>query len=333
LGLEYSAVCVGAASGSNFDDIYVTGYNNDNYLQYFLRNARNGSFILATADLFGMVPVRMGRVRLPLVQWSECLCLDGHLLRWTGHFIQSVFNYMKNNLNGTFTNLVNSSAAFPGGVPTGCSLFVDGGGRSQRRRTRRLVLQWVQRFISELISRLYLRDANGSMILSTGLDATGTLTQLQYSSSVAVDIDSDGDMDLVVAGENINYAKIMAALLNDGSGNFTDGTPQVFGSLPGFSQGALAVAQFTNDSMPDLIHIGDGLLLRSPCASPACECYCFLVLLSSSAACRLPRATRRPRSSPLPSVAASAAASASSSSCAPAAACSPSSAAAVRSAS
>jgi hypothetical protein len=31
-----------------------------------------------------------------------------------------VFNYMKNNRNGTFTNLVNSSAAFPGGVPTGC---------------------------------------------------------------------------------------------------------------------------------------------------------------------------------------------------------------------
>jgi hypothetical protein len=90
-----------------------------------------------------------------------------------------------------------------------------------------------------------LRDANGSMILSTGLDATGNLTQLQYSSSVAVDIDSDGDIDLVVAGENVNSAKIMAALLNDGSGNFTDGTPQVFGSLPGFSHGALAVAQFT----------------------------------------------------------------------------------------
>jgi tRNA A-37 threonylcarbamoyl transferase component Bud32 len=75
---------------------------------------------------------------------------------------------------------------------------------------------------------------------------------------VAVDIDSDGDIDLVVAGQNIDKAKIMAALLNDGSGNFTDGTPQVFGSLPGFSHGALAVAQFTNDSMPDLIHIGLG---------------------------------------------------------------------------
>jgi hypothetical protein len=92
------------------------------YLQYFLRNARNGSFILATADLFGMVPVSYG----------SCAFASGaggaSASAWMDIFSVGVlfssqipvFNYMKNNRNGTFTNLVNSSAAFPGGVPTGC---------------------------------------------------------------------------------------------------------------------------------------------------------------------------------------------------------------------
>src|SRR3989338_7866557 len=56
----------------------------------------------------------------------------------------------------------------------------------------------------------------------------------------------------------ITASRFMSALLNDGSGNFTDGTAQVFGPLPGFYWGAIAVGQFTNDAMPDLIHIGIG---------------------------------------------------------------------------
>lgn len=120
---------------------------------------------------------------------------------------------------------------------------------------------------SSIISRLHLRCANDSLIPSTGLDATRNYTLIAFSSYAAVDIDSDGDIDLIFGGTDASNAKIMTALLNSGSGIFSEGTAAVFGSLPGFDHGAFAVAHLTNDSMPDLINIGIGSFAAPVCFS------------------------------------------------------------------
>jgi hypothetical protein len=111
----------------------------------------------------------------------------------------------------------------------------------------------------------------------------------------------------------------MAALLNDGSGTFTDGTALVFGSSAGILlRGALAVAQLTNDPMPDLIQhrrmesfCGPRVLLQRS------NSYCFLLLNVELFAAALSQWHRHLSLLPSP-----AAASAFSSSCAPASECS-----------
>jgi hypothetical protein len=92
------------------------------------------------------------------------------------------------------------------------------------------------------------------MIFSTGLVATGNRSTLYYTTSAAVDIDLDGDLDIVVAGY-FGTANLYA-LLNDGLANFVDGTAEVFGSLPGFENGRLVIADLNNDTKPDLAHSG-----------------------------------------------------------------------------
>jgi hypothetical protein len=250
--------CAGAASGSNFDDIFLSRVNviTHNVAQELLRNARNGSFIVASADLFGIASALYGSCTFASggadasTTWMDIFSVGQD-------YSVNVFNYLKNNRNGTLTNLANSLVAFPGGKPKGCTLSsmvaadFNGDGRDD--------LFYNGHVFTSIIGSLYLRDANGSMILSTGLEATGNLTELFYSSSVAADIDSDGDIDLVVAGYDITEVMIMAALLNDGSGNFVDETAQVFGSIPAFANGAIAIAQLTGDSKPDLINVGTGL--------------------------------------------------------------------------
>lgn len=261
-GLCFSAVCSGATGGTLHEDIYLTGrtsVNSTSLTAYFFRNARNGSFLLATSDLHGNVPLWHPACAFGSESSTDSSMMWMDIYSVGNPFSLTVFNFLKNNRNGTFTNLAASSASFPGGVPSGCELpsivvtDLNGDGLND------LFYNGLKNAATEIpISKLYIRDANGSMLASTGLDATGALSRLYASSTAAVDIDSDSDVDLIIGGGTSEYGKSFFALLNDGSGNFSDGTSEVLGQVPGFVFGSLAIGQFTNDLKPDLINIGLG---------------------------------------------------------------------------
>lgn len=110
---------------------------------------------------------------------------------------------------------------------------------------------------------LYLHGDGNSNLLRN--DGTGTFTvgwtavgSAQMSSEGAAgDLDGDGDLDLATVGQ-VLIGGASQVLLNDGTGNFTNGPAFVFANVP-----TVAVFDLDHDGDPDLFYPGDHLLLRN----------------------------------------------------------------------
>lgn len=257
---QYSHLCTGHSSGFDYSDIFSCGtiFTPASASKcFYMRNARNSSFLMASSMILGLVDFAYGSCAFVDKGDSP----DAGL--WKDIFVVGYNSTMKmafyaNDRNGTISNRGSSSAFFPGGSPQGCSessmVAADFNGDLRDD----LFYNGQSSICTIFVSYLYLRMSNGSFVLGSGLAAVQGTTNLYRSSTVTVDIDGDGDVDLFVAGAMTTGTEVLAALFNDGTGNFTDGSALVFGTLPGFQYGGMAVAQFTNDSMLDLINSGRG---------------------------------------------------------------------------
>jgi len=115
-----------------------------------------------------------------------------------------------------------------------------------------------------LQDRLYLNDGKGNFIKSTT-----TIPPMPFSKSCvkAIDIDGDGDMDLFVGGRVVPGKYPLSPgskiLLNDGKGNFTDGTATSAPALQhmGMVTDALWM-DINHDKKPDLIMVGEYMPIK-----------------------------------------------------------------------
>jgi hypothetical protein len=110
-----------------------------------------------------------------------------------------------------------------------------------------------------LQDKLYINDGKGNYSKKEG-----ALPKMVTSKSCvkAADIDGDGDLDLFVGGRVVpgKYPTSPKSyiLVNDGKGNFTDGTATVCAALqqPGMVTDAVWT-DLNNDKLPDLIVVGE----------------------------------------------------------------------------
>jgi len=78
--------------------------------------------------------------------------------------------------------------------------------------------------------------------------------------SAVIDVNGDGHVDLVFhyANDEQTPNRLMKVFLNDGHGNFRDGTKEIFpAGVPSLIQGDFIVADFNADGRPDLF-FGEG---------------------------------------------------------------------------
>lgn len=111
---------------------------------------------------------------------------------------------------------------------------------------------------------LYLHGDGNSNLLKN--DGSGTFTvgwtggfgsALMSSDGAPGDLDGDGDVDLATVGQ-VLIGGASQVLLNDGTGNFTNGPAFVFTSVP-----TVAVFDLDHDGDLDLFYPGNHLLLRN----------------------------------------------------------------------
>jgi hypothetical protein len=101
---------------------------------------------------------------------------------------------------------------------------------------------------NEYQDRLYLNDGSGDFTDATA-QTPFTLDYAEATLSMALaDLDADGDLDIVLG----NYEQDRL-YLNDGTGHFTDATPQMPGDSLTF---AIAIGDVDQDGDPDLV-LGD----------------------------------------------------------------------------
>ena len=104
------------------------------------------------------------------------------------------------------------------------------------------------------ISNLYENDGNGNFSLIANTPFTG----LSGFNSF-VDIDGDNDLDMLSCGHITAAQSTSNLYLNDGNGNFSLSTVNLFDNL---SVGAVAVADVDNDNDQDVLILGDDALSR-----------------------------------------------------------------------
>jgi len=111
--------------------------------------------------------------------------------------------------------------------------------------------------VTSPVGSLYVGDGAGGLALSPGTVPSVTLTEL-----VAADLDEDGDLDIAGVEGAFSQTRLVTLLLNDGAGNFVDGTIDRLGVI-GDPGAYVAAADLDGDRDVDLFVAGSLLGLAA----------------------------------------------------------------------
>jgi MYXO-CTERM domain-containing protein len=97
---------------------------------------------------------------------------------------------------------------------------------------------------------LWLNEGNGTFTdASAGLPPLGAGSNFHYGPAVC-DVDNDGDRDILIDNTGGNYSEQL--LLNDGAGNFTNGTSQITGNPGGADDNIVSCLDYDGDGDFDI---------------------------------------------------------------------------------
>ena len=216
-------------------DVLIAGSTNGNSAQpitQLYRNDGNGVFTPVATGLPGVV--------FGAAAWGDFnndglldLVLTGSTGGTSGPGLARIY---RNNGDGTFTDI---GAGLPG-------VYFSAVAWGDYDNDGRLDLVLSGETSSGPITQIYHNNGDGTF--SNSLSLTGV-----YSGSVVwADLNGDGYLDLVVAGMNASGTTPVTLIYrNNGDGTFTQAT-----SLAGIYSGSVAVADYDNDGLPDILLAG-----------------------------------------------------------------------------
>jgi hypothetical protein len=144
----------------------------------------------------------------------------------------------RNNGDGTFTDI-------KAGLPGVYSGSVAWGDFDNDGRLDLLLAGSINGGSSGAITRIYHNNGDGTF--SNRVSLTGV-----YAGSVAcADLSGDGHLDIVIAGLNQSGVAVTLVYRNNGDGTFAQ-----VASLPGVYRSSVAIGDFDNDGLPDLLIAG-----------------------------------------------------------------------------
>ena len=225
-------------------------YNNDGRLDVLLAGNTNGTLTFPVTRLYRndgngiFTPVVSGlpNVTLGSAAWAD-FDNDGWLdliLTGTtnGNFTGTFSRVYRNNGDGTFTDI-------NAGLPQLMNSAVAWGDYDNDGRPDLLLSGITNGSLSGAITRIYRNNGNGTF--SNAISLAGI-----YLGSVAwADFDGDGDLDVVIAGQSTSGVGTALVYRNNGNGTFTQAA-----TLTGVYNCSLAVADFNNDGLPDILLTG-----------------------------------------------------------------------------
>jgi len=231
----------GWASNGFFDfdndndlDILITGYNNTSNVAKLYSNDGNGNYSEVLNTTFDEV----SNSNLDFADINGDNYLDIMII---GEYEStSKTNVYINNAGNDFSKVVSSPFI---GVSDSSVAFADIDGDNNKD----LLLTGYIKYNSP-VTKLYHNDGNGNFDEISGTP----FPNVGYSSVAFADIDNDNDQDLLITGKSQN-GNISKLFINDGSGNFTEDTVNVF---TGVSKSKVVFVDIDNDNDQDLIITG-----------------------------------------------------------------------------
>lgn len=240
-GTSSGTVNFGDFDGDNDLDIVITGFN---YLRKPISNLyfNDGSGIFSAANNFAVDGVANSALDIGDIDNDGDLDI---MISGQSRTTLPITKLYKNNGLGSFTEVINTPFDF---VEGGSIDFADIDGDSDLD-----VLMTGQirnpGGTANNRTKLYKNNGQGNFTLMNNTLFSGFIT----SDAAFEDIDFDGDQDLIISGGINNNQGITHVYLNDGIGNYSLQTPNVF--LPAWSS-RIVFADIDNDNNNELLLTG-----------------------------------------------------------------------------
>lgn len=161
----------------------------------------------------------------------------------SGHYIGSTILYT-NDGNGNFTE-VEGTPFTP--IEKSSAAFGDIDGDLDQD----LIIVGLQGGVTR-ITKLYLNDGDGNFTE----DESAPFHQVRFGDVAIADFDGDKDLDVLISGESSNGREV-TLYRNDGSGNFTEDTNQIF---QGVYYAPIAYGDVDGDKDLDVVVVGYAMI-------------------------------------------------------------------------
>ncbi|MFT7344222.1 MAG: hypothetical protein ACI9XP_000805 [Lentimonas sp.] len=222
--------------GDGDEDLLVLGYNasSNNSMLYF--NDGNGIFALNPGA--GLPSIESGQSAFGDLDGDGDL--DLIINGYTKSNSTDITKLYLNNGSGNFSLVV--GATFTGVTYSTTNLFDCDGDNDLD-----LLITGLSQ--SGKISELYLNNGSASFSLVTGT----TFPTLWYGSVQTFDADGDQDLDVFIAGNDENSTSVAHLYINNGSGVFSQQSPNPF---IGMQVGDISIGDINGDTKPDIFYTG-----------------------------------------------------------------------------